>query len=89
MLQSLTRSFRTLVIPLVLLLILWLGFPGVTWADKPSKPAVFDPAGTAVNVVNIYETTPATQKDAVSDVLKSSKLFYRKGKLHWVLGPEE
>jgi heme-degrading monooxygenase HmoA len=39
---------------------------------------VFDAAADGVNIATIYETTPDTQKDIVSSVLKSSKSFFKK-----------
>lgn len=60
-------------------LALWLGFGGAiaAYADKAPQVLMFDTAPEAVSVLSIYETTPDTQLDAVSTVLKSSKAFFK------------
>lgn len=78
MFKCFVRQFNTISLSLVLFLAVLICFPGIAQADKAPKLALFDPASTAVNVISIYETTPATQKDIVSDVMKSSKAFFKK-----------
>jgi heme-degrading monooxygenase HmoA len=65
------------LLTLVLSLILGV-FPQVAWADKAEPSVLFDPSGTGISVVTVYETTADTQLDAISDVLKSSKSLYKK-----------
>ncbi|MBF2087107.1 antibiotic biosynthesis monooxygenase [Thermoleptolyngbya sp. C42_A2020_037] len=60
-------------------LVLWFGFGGAiaAYADKAPQVLVFDTEPEAVSVLSVYETTPDTQLNAVSTVLKSSKAFFK------------
>jgi len=60
-------------------LMLWIGLGGAiaAYADKAPQVLVFDTEPEAVSVMSVYETTPDTQLDAVSAVLKSSKAFFK------------
>jgi heme-degrading monooxygenase HmoA len=78
MFKRFVRQFNSIALSLMLFLAGLIGFPETAQADKAPKAALFDPSSTAVNVVNIYETTPTTQKDVVSSVMKSSKSFFKK-----------
>jgi heme-degrading monooxygenase HmoA len=78
MFKYFARQFRTIGLSLMLLLAILICFPGAAQADKAPKAALFDPASTAINVIDVYETTPTTQKDIVSGVMKSSKAFFKK-----------
>lgn len=68
------RGFSTFVISFILFLSVLIGYPNVAQADKSNKvvnPISFDPASKAVNVATVYETTPETQKDTISSIVKS------------------
>lgn len=68
------RGFRTFVILFSLFLSVLIGYPNVAQADKSDKvvkPISFDPASKVVNVATVYETTPETQKDTISSIVKS------------------
>ncbi|MCD8485647.1 MAG: antibiotic biosynthesis monooxygenase [Desertifilum sp.] len=73
-------SDRVIVLILALLLPLIVGTlnPNPAQADKAVKAISFDPASEMVNVATIYETTPTTQKEVVSGILKSSKSITKK-----------
>lgn len=60
-------------------LVLWFGFGGAiaAYADKAPQVLLFDTEPEAVSVLSVYETTPDTQINAVSTVLKSSKAFFK------------
>ncbi len=60
-------------------LMLWIGLGGAiaAYADKAPQVLVFDTEPEAVSAMSVYETTPDTQLDAVSVVLKSSKAFFK------------
>ncbi len=60
-------------------LMLWIGLGGAiaAYADKAPQVLVFDTEPEAVSAMSVYETTPDTQLDAVSAVLKSSKAFFK------------
>jgi heme-degrading monooxygenase HmoA len=75
---NLTQRVNSLVLSFALFLSVLLGLPNVADADKAPKSVVFDPSSKLVNVAAIYETTPTTQKDVVSSVMKSSKSFFKK-----------
>lgn len=67
-------SFSTFIVSLLLFLNVLIGYPNVVHADKAEKvvqPISFAPESKVVNVATIYETTPDTQKDAVSSIMKS------------------
>ncbi len=78
MLKFFTQRVNSLVLSFVLFLIVLLGLPSVADADKTPKSVVFDPSSKLVNVAAIYETTPTTQKDIISSVMKSSKSLFKK-----------
>lgn len=64
----------TLVVSFLLFLSVLIGYPNVAQADKPDKavkPISFDPTSKVVNVAAVYETTPETQKDTISSIVKS------------------
>lgn len=65
------------VLSVVLFLGVIVGYPNVAQADKAVTSVFFDPSSTTVDVANIYETTPTTQKDVISGVMKSSKSFFK------------
>ncbi|HIK42182.1 antibiotic biosynthesis monooxygenase [Thermoleptolyngbya sp. M55_K2018_002] len=60
-------------------LVLWLGLGGAiaAYADKAPQALVFATEPETVSVLSVYETTPDTQLEAVSTVLKSSKAFFK------------
>jgi heme-degrading monooxygenase HmoA len=76
LLKVLSRKLGILLLSAVLGLAVLVGNPMSATADKTPQAVVFDAAG--VNIAAIYETTPDTQKDIVSSVLKSSKSFFKK-----------
>lgn len=78
MLKFFTQQVNSLILSFVLFLIVLLGLPSAADADKAPMSVVFDPASKLVNVAAIYETTPTTQKDVISSVMKSSKSFFKK-----------
>lgn len=68
------RGFSKLVVSFVLFLSVLIGYPNVTQADKIDKaikPIYFDPVSKVVDVATVYETTPETQKDTISSIVKS------------------
>jgi heme-degrading monooxygenase HmoA len=65
------------VLSFVLFLVVLVEYPNVARADKAIAAVLFDPSSTAVNVANMYETTPTTQKDVISGIMKSSKSFFK------------
>jgi heme-degrading monooxygenase HmoA len=78
MLKLLRRRLSALGLALVLVFSTLLGYPNLALADKAPKAIAFDPASKMVSIAAIYETTPDTQLDAISSVMKSSKSFYKK-----------
>lgn len=78
MFKGFSRQFNALVLSFVLFLSASLGFPNMVLADKAVQPVLFDPATKTVNVANLYETTPTTQTEALSSLMKSSKSLYKK-----------
>ena len=78
MLKGFSRQFNAFVLPFVLFLSVLVGFPNMARADKAVSPVLFDPSTKAVNVATLYETTPTTQTEALSSLMKSSKSLYKK-----------
>lgn len=78
MLKFLKCKINRLFLAGLLFVSILVANPNVAQADKAVKSIVFDPASTIVNVAAIYETTPETQKDVVSSIMKSSKSFFKK-----------
>lgn len=52
--------------------------PAAAQADKTPVAYAFDPASESINVVDIYETTAATQKEAALGLMKAGKSFFKK-----------
>lgn len=78
LLKVLVHKISILLLSVTLLLAVWVCNPMPATADKAVQSVVFDAATDGVNVAAIYETTPDTQEDVVSSVLKSSKSFFKK-----------
>ncbi len=78
MLKLLRRKISALGLGLALMLSFLVGHPNLALADKAPKSITFDPASKMISIAAIYETTPDTQLDAISGVMKSSKSFYKK-----------
>ncbi|MFQ3618399.1 MAG: antibiotic biosynthesis monooxygenase [Cyanobacteriota bacterium] len=81
-LGNLTRQLRSWYLVqsvLAIALVLGLEFGGAiaAYADKAPQALVFATEPETVSVLSVYETTPDTQLDAVSTVLKSSKAFFK------------
>lgn len=55
----------------------WLLFSSPAWANKVTEPMVFDAGTGAIAVVSLYETSSATQADAVQSFYKLTKSFYK------------
>jgi heme-degrading monooxygenase HmoA len=78
MLIKLSRRLGLWVLSWILLMTVWVISPSPARADKAVKAVALDPGSDMVNVVAIYETTPALQKGIASSVLKTSKSFFKK-----------
>jgi heme-degrading monooxygenase HmoA len=75
MLRLLNRQLSLFVLSFILLIGVLMA---AAMADKAVKSIVFDAANDGISIAAIYETTPETQKEIVSSVLKSSKSFFKK-----------
>ncbi|WAL62025.1 antibiotic biosynthesis monooxygenase [Thermocoleostomius sinensis] len=78
LLKVLGRKLGVLVVSTVLGWVVLLGNPLSATADKAPQSMMFDATTDGVTIAAIYETTPDTQKEIVSSVLKSSKSFFKK-----------
>ncbi|MBD3881050.1 antibiotic biosynthesis monooxygenase [Phormidium tenue FACHB-886] len=68
-------KFGTFILSLLLCLSILWGNPSAAMAGKAIKSFAFDPANPVVNVATIYETTPETQKSALSSTKASKSLL--------------
>lgn len=65
--------FNALILALIMLLTVLFGYPSNAYADKTIKAIAFDPAAQSVNVAEIYNTTPETQKTAIKSLKPAIK----------------